>query len=96
MTTKYLIVHDTSVALLPENCVHLGFPEGTTFEQMRVGGAPYNGSIKQKDGVDKWALPFFEDGNLVLKEDPEVYEVLSLEELNAYGFDEEEEAEAIV
>lgn len=85
--TKYLLVHDTSVPILPENCAHLGLPEGTTFEQMRLGGAPYNGSIKQKDGVDKWVLPFFEDTNLVLKEDPEAYEVLSLSEITNYGFD---------
>ena len=85
--TKYLLVHNTSAALLPENCAHLGFPEGTTFEQMRLGGAPYNGSIKQKDGANKWVLPFFEDANIVLKEDPEAYEVLSLSEITNYGFD---------
>lgn len=93
--TNYLLVHDTSVALLDENCVHLGFPLGTTFEQMRLGGAPYNGYFKKKDGKSIWILPFFKDSGLSLKDDLEVYEVKSAKELSEYGFDEVE-AEPIV
>lgn len=92
-TTKYLLVHDTSVALLDENCEHLGFPLGTTFEQMRLGGAPYNGYFKKKDGQDVWVLPFFEDGGIVFEDNPTVYEVISASGLKAYGFDEEDTPE---
>lgn len=89
--TVYLLVHDTSVALLDENCVHLGLLEGTTFEQMRLGGTPYNGYFRKKDGVDVWVLPFYADPALNLKDDPEVYEVLNASELSSYGFDVEED-----
>lgn len=86
--TKYLLVYDTSRPLLDENCTHLGFPLGTTFEQMRGYGAPFNGYDRTKDGSNIWVLPFFVDSSLTFEENPTVYEVLTLEELGAYPFDE--------
>jgi len=85
--TKYLLVYDTSVTLLDENCEHLGFPIGTTFEQMREYGKPSNGVIKQKEGKDIWVLPFYVDDKICFEDNPTVYEVLTLQEYKNVTFD---------
>ena len=90
-TTLYLLVFDMNAQLFPENCEYLGLPEGSNFELLRSVGTPYNGYFKKKDGNDVWVLPFYYDSKILFNPVTEYYQVLTKEELLAFGFDEEVE-----
>lgn len=89
--TNYIIVHDMGGVLNPYNCSMLGIPEGTTFGglrniliSMKNKGSGY---LKTKDGKSIWVAPFTSDNNLILNPNINIYEVLTLDEFNSFGFD---------
>lgn len=89
--TKYLLVHNMSGVISFGNCNILGIPEGTTFSGLHsiVKGMNDRGSgyFRTKGGKQIWIAPYTSNSNLTLNPDPEIYEILTLEEFNNYGFD---------
>lgn len=99
--TVYLVVQDMSGVV--DNAIidlfnarHAGLGEleyGSTYADMKlfkeelspIKGAGY---IRQKDGVDRWVLPFYSHPDMFV---PDNAEVLSVSELKAYGWDVIEE-----
>lgn len=95
--TVYLVQDDLStevdaVIITLFNARHVGLgelSEGATYQDMKtlkeslipIKGA---GSIKLKDGVEYWVLPFYEGGVIPPIEG---VEILSSEELKAFGWD---------
>jgi len=90
----YLLVHDMSAVLNDDNCVYLGLEVGSTFQDMRDTAEQMDdrgsGYDRTKDSKTIWIAPYKNDPNLIFNPKPLIYEVLTLEEFNNYGFDVEE------
>ena len=87
----YLLVHDMNGVLNSDNCIYLGLEEGSTFKDMRDAvinmGDRGSGYPRTKNGKSIWVAPYKKDPTLIFNPKPTIYEVLTLEEFNNYGFD---------
>tara|TARA_R110002096_G_scaffold217142_4_gene405186 strand:+ start:15338 stop:15628 length:291 start_codon:yes stop_codon:yes gene_type:complete len=87
----YILVHDMSGVLNSENCAYLGLPEGSTFQDLREAAEQMDdrgsGYDRFKAGKIIWVAPYKSDPNIIFNPKPEIYEVLTLEELKNYNFD---------
>ena len=97
--TRYHIIKESHIdlELLPTSKAILkagkGF-EGNTHRELRDFGAPYNGYQRTKNNQEYWVLPYYYVPQLdVVREDngQVISKTYTLDELNNFGFDEEEQ-----
>ena len=89
--TLYLLVHNMFHALSNHNCLALGLPLGSDYNFFKMALGKYCGSIRKKNGLDIWVAPFWRNESLIMENIVGVDEILTKEELEVYGFDEQEE-----